>query len=50
LSVFVVVFSWLFGIWGSSMTSLIDWRELVYLGVVEVIVLSIVSFFLIGDE
>ena len=31
------------------MTSLIDWRELVYLGVVEVIVLSIVSF-LIGGE
>ena len=32
-----------------SMTNLIDWRELVYLGVVEVIVLGIVSFF-IGDE
>jgi len=29
--------------------NLIDWRELVYLGVVEVIVLSIVSF-LIGGE
>jgi len=29
--------------------NLIDWRELVYLGVVEVIVLSIVSFFLRGE-
>ena len=31
------------------MMSLIDWRELVYLGVVEVIVLGIVSFFVRGE-
>jgi len=29
--------------------NLIDWRELVYLGVVEVIVLSIVSFLMRGE-
>jgi hypothetical protein len=31
------------------MTSMIDWRELFYLGVVEVVVLGIVSFFVRGE-